>query len=167
MKKFLIISNINAACYKDVFPYIKRGEITVIGKSGMYMLINGEIGKVNTSCWLTNLEKEPPKPLELTEHYSPEKYPKFDNYDAIEVSKVKNIPMDYFEPMGVPINFLFKHNPNQFEIIGVLNDFKETDVEAGLLSGEPTLTNGRIQLFRGGVIDGKRKYLRIIIRRRK
>lgn len=65
--------------------------------------------------------------LELTKTYNPEEYPKYDNYDAIEVSKTKNIPMDYTGLIGVPITFLNSYNPEQFEIIGLFNDYKRSD----------------------------------------
>ena len=170
MKKFLIIGNMNAACYKDVFPYIKVNKVWFgEGKNLDFYLPDGTL-KGTTSRWLTNIGKNNRKPLELTEHYSPEKYQKYDNYDAIEVGKVKNIPCDYYGEMGVPVTFLDKHCPEQFEIVGLLNHFKEADTEAGLLIGEDvpyTEKNGRVRPFRGGVIDGKQKYMRIIIRRRK
>ena len=155
MKKFLIINNINAACYKDVFPYIKRGEMWLgLGKEGMNFLINGEIGKVSTACWFTNLDNlKYKKPLNLVKRYSPEAYPRYDNFPAIEVSKTKNIPLDYTGVMGVPLTFLFKYHPAQFEIVGGLNDYKEADAEAGLLIGEDvtyTEKNGRVRQFRGG-----------------
>jgi Adenine-specific methyltransferase EcoRI len=81
---------------------------------------NGKkIARVSTSCWFTNLEVEKHKEkITLYKKYSPEEYPKYVNYDAIEVSKAAEIPMDYDGQMGVPITFLDKYNPEQFEIIG-------------------------------------------------
>ena len=71
-------------------------------------------------CWFTNLEiRKRHQDLILFRKYSPEQYPKYDNFDAIEVSKVDDIPCDYEEPMGVPVTFLDKYNPDQFEILGI------------------------------------------------
>mgnify|MGYP006356840985 CR=1 FL=1 len=93
-----------------------------ISSPNEYKLPNGEITKqVNGLCkWFTNLiNKKRNYPLDLYMKYSNEYYPKYDNYDAIEVSKVCEIPMDYEGVMGVPITFLDKYNPEQFEILGL------------------------------------------------
>ena len=75
---------------------------------------------MGNACWFTNLDyKERHEPLVLYKHYTPEEYPKYDNYDAINVDKVSEIPCDYFENMGVPITFLDKWCPDQFEIVGI------------------------------------------------
>lgn len=69
-------------------------------------------------CWYTNIDvSKRHEDLILYKHYTPEEYPKYDNYDAINVDKTSDIPCDYFEDMGVPITFLDKHNPEQFEIV--------------------------------------------------
>ena len=84
-----------------------------------------------SSCWFTNLDHlKRHKFLDLIEKYTPEKYPKYDNYDAINVNKVLDIPVDYDGVMGVPITFMDKHNPEQFEIIGLLQS--STDEQAGI-----------------------------------
>lgn len=78
----------------------------------------------NNTCWFTNLDNaKRHEDLILCKTYSAEEYPKYDNYDAIEVSKTVDIPMDYEGPMGVPITFLDKHNPDQFEILGNLGSY--------------------------------------------
>ena len=137
-KKFIIIGNTNVATYKEIFPYIKNNQLWVGVTNynvGMhfylpdnyedYKLIdeNGKkIGRVSTSCWWTNIEnKRRNEPIDLYKKHSFEDYPKYANYDAIEVSRVDEIPMDYDGVMGVPITFLFKYNPNQFEIIALGN----------------------------------------------
>ena len=140
-KKFLIIGNMNAITYKEIFPYIKNNELWAgYGFNISYVYktpykneleanakfvkskgCNPEDGyvKVPAVAWYTNLEhNKRNEELILYKHYNPTEYPKYDNYDAIEVSKVAEIPMDYEGVMGVPISFLDKYCPNQFEILG-------------------------------------------------
>ncbi len=137
-KKFIIIGNLNALHYKEIFPLIKDNKVW-LGKS----ITNGDrefrvpdnyplnasgwrIDKegikyirVKGVRWFTNLEYDTRfEDLILYKHYTPKDYPKYVNYDAIEVSKVTDIPVDYYGKMGVPDTFLQKYNPSQFEIIG-------------------------------------------------
>ena len=136
-KKFLIMGNLNAVTYKKIFPLIKDNKVWLgpsiqsgdreFGIPDNYPLaaLRGRIDsngrkyvRVSGIRWFTNLKyKVRNRGLALYESYDQEKYPKYDNYDAIEVSKTKNIPKDYYEVMGVPISFLDKYNPKQFEII--------------------------------------------------
>lgn len=140
-KKFLIIGNMSAITYKSIFPLIKDNKMWVGCKGfsgGMDFnvddstydaskekqaskIVNGRIVKNIMGCiWFTNMEHNKRKePLILTKTYDPEKYPKYDNYNAINVDKVKDIPYDYDGVMGVPISFLDSYNPNQFEIKGI------------------------------------------------
>ena len=150
-KKFLIIGSMNAITYKEIFPYIKNNELWLgIAPIKDFIQPNGEIKKFGNICWFTNLEhKKRNEELILYKHYNPTEYPKYDNYNAIEVSKVAEIPMDYEGVMGVPISFLDKYCPNQFEIIGIANS-------ARYIGDFPCLT----------IIDGKRIYNRILIRKR-
>jgi len=180
-KKFLIIGHQNAMKYKEIFPLIKWGKlwlgITPRGKDMLfdvpeeyakelmdtkkegsaYRIVDGVVyGRLGSACWYTNLDyRQRHEELILWKKYSPEEYPKYDNYDAIEVSKTAEIPMDWDGAMGVPITFLNKHNPEQFEILGISED------------------NGRgqsAQLWDGTkphcYISGQKKYARIFIRRR-
>jgi len=121
-KKFLIIGNMNAITYKEVFPLIKENRLWLgINTNGhnMTFISDGEKNDV-TAIWYTNLDhNKRHTPLDLYKRYNEEEYPKYDNYDAIEVSKVADIPMDYNGIIGVPITFLNKYCPNQFEIIGI------------------------------------------------
>lgn len=132
-KKFLVIGNQNAITYKEIFPYIKNNELwlgvhscktmefsmPMSYESGV-IVGNRKIGKVPSISWFTNIDHiNPNKPLILTKTYNPTDYPKYDNYDAINVNKVKDIPIDYDGIMGVPITFLQYYNPSQFEIIGM------------------------------------------------
>jgi UPF0288 family protein (methanogenesis marker protein 3) len=109
--------------------------------------------------WFTNLDTiKRHQDIDLYKKYSPEEYPKYDNYDAIEVSKVANIPMDYKGVMGVPITFLDKYNPNQFEIISS-NDIRLNDKV-------PFKEHGLIK-DKDGAINGKPTYVRILIKNKK
>lgn len=141
-KKFLIIGNKNAITYKEVFPLIAQNKIwlgyTPMGtdmlfglpqgyidyllenkKAGSsYRVVDGEVFGRAQACWFTNLDhSKRHEELILYKKYSPEEYPKYDNYDAINVDKVAEIPYDYDGVMGVPITFLDKYNPKQFEIV--------------------------------------------------
>ncbi|ECH6755934.1 TPA: adenine-specific methyltransferase EcoRI family protein, partial [Salmonella enterica] len=137
-KEFLIIGSKNAVTYKEIFPLIKNnllwfGHGFVAGNaffkifhdnlrdfaSGVYDEKKG-IVKFRNVCWFTNLDHaKRHEELILFKKYTPEEYPTYDNYDAIEVSKVADIPVDYDGIMGVPITFLDKYNPEQFCIVGM------------------------------------------------
>lgn len=121
-KKFLIIGNKNAVTYKEVFPLIKDNKLWLGYTSpGDFIQPDGATPKSmkGLTRWFTNLEtKKRTEDLLLFRKYNEKDYPKYDNYDAINVDKVKDIPMDYYGVMGVPITFLDSYNPNQFEIIG-------------------------------------------------
>ena len=136
-KKFLIIGNQNAITYKDVFSLIIRNEIWLgasihngdrefrvpndynISSNYRYDEHGNKYVRVRGPRWFTNLDyRERHSDIVLVRHYTPEEYPKYANYDAIEVSKTADIPCDYYGEMGVPITFLDKYNPDQFEIIG-------------------------------------------------
>ena len=110
-------------------------------------IVDGKKIKHIMACWYTNIDtKKRHEDLILYKRYSPDEYPKYDNYDAINVDKVSDIPCDYDGVIGVPITFLDKYNPEQFEIIG--NEYS-IDIPLGR-----------------GYINGKRMYSRIFIRRR-
>ena len=136
-KRFVIVGNQNAITYKEAFPLLRddrlwlgynkvkefvvpsadhpeRGNIVTDGKGGL-------IAKFGNICWYTNLDiTKRHEDLLLYRRYKEDlsRYPKYDNYDAIEVSKVKDIPEDYWGVMGVPITFMDKYNPDQFDIVG-------------------------------------------------
>ena len=169
-KKFLVIGSMNAITYKEIFPYIKDNELW-LGNQNVkeFRSPNGEIKKFGNILWYTNIQhKKRNTPIDLYKRYSNE-YPKYDNYDAIEVSKVSDIPMDYDGVMGVPITFLDKYCPEQFEIIGGFNGYKESDEANGLLCGTPTEyidKNGKIKTWTGPTINKKTCYYRLLIRKR-
>lgn len=147
MKQFLILGPMNAVTYKEIFPLIKDNQLWLgqnakggsrKGNSLEFVTNNGETKDVS-SWWFTNLTNQRRNtPLNLYKHYSNE-YKHYDNYDAIEVSKSCEVPMDYDGVMGVPISFLMFHCPDQFEIVGLERMF----------------------------IEGKATYARIAIRHRK
>ena len=106
------------------------------------------------SRWFTNLGHDKRNiPIDLYKRYSNEEYPKYDNYDAIEVSKVADIPEDYDGVMGVPITFLDKYCPTQFEIVGLMNGAKDNT----LINGD----DGRAKFY----VSGKGVYARILIKK--
>lgn len=153
-KKFLIIGNHNAVTYKDIFEYVKDNKIWigVSPRSMSFILPDKTLSSVNAS-WFTNLShKKRNDEMILVEKYkgNETKYPKYDNYDAIEVSKTNDIPMDYDGAMGVPITFLDKYNPEQFEILGLDDHRVKYPRMAGCNS-----------------INGKEIYRRIIIKNKK
>lgn len=119
-KKFLIIGNDNAIAYKEFFVFIKGNKVwTGYSKVKEFKQPDGTIKKFGNVGWYTNLDTtKRHEKLTLYKKFNPREYPKYVNYDAIAVSKVTEIPMDYEGEMGVPITFLDKYNPNQFEIIG-------------------------------------------------
>jgi hypothetical protein len=131
-KKFLIIGNKNAITYKEIFKLIKENKLWAGVRSfsggmwfvadymGKYEKIVDGVKLINVpAIWLTNMDnKKRHEEIPLFKRYSPAEYPSYDNYDAIEVSTTAEIPVDYDGVMGVPITFLDKYNPEQFEIVG-------------------------------------------------
>ena len=162
-KKFLVIGNQNAITYKEIFPLIKENKLWTgnnmvktfrvpqVTNKNCEVLPNGEIiAKFGSICWFTNLDiKKRHEEIILYKKYNEEEFPKYDNYDAIEVSKVCEIPKDYDGVMGVPITFLYRYNPSQFEIVGCANH--GTDNKYDLC--KPT-------------IKGKLIYKRLLIKRK-
>ena len=162
-KQFLIIGNKNAFTCKEIFKLIKENKIqTGYNIPKNFRLEDGSTTKkINgLTRWFTNLTvNKNNEELVLTKTYNAIDYPKYDNYDAIEVSKVVNIPKNYYGVMGVPITFIDKYNPNQFEILGhTTSGDKSPEVEE--LRTNPKYRNG-------ARINGKAKYHRIFIRRKK
>lgn len=154
-KEFIVIGDKKAITYKEIFPLIKDNKLW-LGFSQPKELgtPNGMTKKVNT-LWFTNVDtKKRRRKLETVYRWCqrlekyPDLYAKYDNYDAIEVGNVLQIPLDYDETMGVPITFLDVYNPDQFKIIGLARD---TVPKANLSRGCLT-------------VNGKRKYARILIK---
>ena len=157
-KKFLIIGNDNARTYKEIFKLLKENKIwcgyTRVKEFGQP---DGSFKKFGNVGWYTNLDvKKRHEELILYKKYkgNEKDYPKYDNYNAIEVSKLKDIPLDYKGIMGVPITFIEKYNPKQFEIIGLI---------AGNIQGLAGIPS-RIGKD-GPYLNGKLKYGRILVKR--
>lgn len=175
-KDFLIIGNSNAITYKEIFSLIMDGKmwlgVTRHGTGSMWFQVNPDFPKktgqkiengiryqtIGNSAWFTNLDhKKRHEEIPLYKTYSADEFPSYDNYNAIDVSRVSDIPEDFNGVMGVPITFLGKYCPEQFEIVG--SDYM---VKEGKL---PSLVkqswNGKIDR---GYINGTRQYSRLFIR---
>lgn len=179
-KQFIIIGNINAITYKEIFPLLKDNKMWLGCRSlnrdmyfnvpddrkewllqnkkegSAYKIINGVVmGRLASACWYTNIDhKNRHNVLDTTYFYNkkdklyPDLYPKYDNYDIINVDKIKEIPMDYNGIMGVPITYIGIHNPEQYEILGIANSARWIGYECYTL------------------INGKKIYNRILIRKK-
>ena len=174
-KKFIVIGNVNAISYREIFTLIKDGKIWLgasihsgdrefrvpdtypLDAAGCRIDDDGiKYIRVKGVRWFTNLDyKERHEEMTLFERYNPEKYPKYDNYDAINIDKTAEIPYDYDGEMGVPITFLDKYNPDQFEILDGIGRYS-------MLTGPTPETQGKYMTM----VDGKPKYARIVIRRK-
>ena len=166
-KKYLLIGNQNAITYKEIFPYIKENKAwvgyrfgdmafrvpqdTMPRKTRYWVDEYGQKWRsLGNAMWLTNLDTERRhQELTLTQCYDPVRYPKYDNFDGINVKKVTEIPMDYDGIMGVPITYLKYHNEEQFEIVGEANHGSDNEFD----------------LFKPK-INGKELFKRILIRRK-
>ena len=173
-KKFVIIGNKNAITYKEIFSLIKENkmwightpmstdmlfdvpeeyakELVATKKEGSgYKIINGIVKGRAQAIWFTNLDiRKRHEDLILYKTYkgNEEEYPKYDNYDAINVDKTKDIPVDYKGKIGVPISFLDKYNPNQFEILGL-----------GIVGSIDFTCNKKMEILKNGKPTGKFTY---------
>ena len=190
-KKFLIVGHQNAITYKEVFPLIKENKLWLgygfkggaahfyshykdIATAGDHREGMIRVSGVN---WFTNIDTSKRHGMLVSyKHYSPEEYPKYDNYDAINVDKTSDIPCDYDGVMGVPITFLDKYNPEQFEIVEFRKGNDGKDLIFSTKSGGGTAAlfqNTRPSMPIAGLmnnpkdttVNGKSKYARILIRR--
>ena len=174
-KKFLVLGTNNVVTYKNFFPLLLSNKVWAgftfnkvmdfIMPDNYELTGNGYIDKdgrkhgfVSSMSWFTNMPiKKRKEDLILYKLYNETDYPKYDNYDAINVDKVKDIPINYDGIMGVPITFLGKYNPNQFEIVGC------TESECrGASNGLWHESSGVCQ----ALVNGKKKYKRLFIRRK-
>lgn len=179
-KKFIIIGNMNAIHYKEIFPLIRDNKLWIgpsihsgdrkfnvpddypLNAAGCGVDENGrKFIRVKGIRWFTNIDiKQRHEEIILYKPYSSDVYPKYSNYDAINIDSVSDIPCDYYGDMGVPDNFLDQYNPDQFEIIGLgCGDLAK-------LIGVAKNYRGRTDL--AYIKDGKNKcpYSRIIVRRK-
>lgn len=167
-KDFIIVGNQNAITYREILPLIMANKIWLGYNSGHFWFRVPDYyeekktdfkidedgvkwRRMGNICWFTNIDIEKRHEEMLLYHnYTPEKYPKYDNYDAIEVSRTAEIPCDYYGVMGVPITFMDKHNPEQFEILG-----------------DSRYHDGQTFSDDINVINGKTLYRRLLIRRKR
>lgn len=162
-KKFVILGNKNAITYKEIFPLLRDDKVWLGFTSPSDFTIPGEgtTKQVNGLCrWYTNLDiKKRHEDLILYRRYAddPSKYPKYDDYDAIEVSRVKDIPEDHYDVTGVPITFMDRYNPGQFNIVGC-SESEGRGFSNGLWNPESGITQP--------TIGGRGIYKRLFIRRR-
>ncbi len=159
-KHFVIVGNTNAVTYKSCFELIRENKMW-LGYNCLrwFYTPEGTLYEAARSYWYTNLDiQKRHEKLPLYKKYSPEEYPHYDNYDAINVGKTADIPCDYDGVMGVPITYLDKHNPDQFEIIGA-TESEGKGFSAGLWDASSKVSQP--------VVNGERKYKRIFIRKRK
>ena len=192
-KKFLIVGSQNAVTYKEVFRLIKDNtmwlgvtpkgqdmlfdvpegyaqELVANAKEGSaYRVVEGVIkGRLGNAAWFTNLDHaKRHEELILYKRYSAEEYPAYDNYDAINVDRIAEIPMDWDGAMGVPVTFLDKYNPEQFEVLGIT----DRDNNSGLKTREYSLEDmpNAGNLNRRGVIkvegEFRPTYVRLLVKR--
>ena len=194
-KEFLIIGNQNALSYKEIFPLIRDNKIWLgasihsgdrkfwvpedyeLKAAGCGIDATGrKFIRVKGVRWFTNLDyKERHEDLILYKNYTPDLYPKYENYDAINVNKTEDIPCDYEGIMGVPITFMDKYNPDQFEIIGL--GIANLGLSIGVQPYKPEHKKYRKEIQKRGAVDGDLymmngeevvvPYARILIRRKK
>lgn len=198
-KKFIIWSNNNAISYKEVFSLLKDNRIWlgyICNQTCVFRVPNDykydekitkqkddgyKYGKVPAISTFTNLDiKKRHTPFETSYYYSkkdslyPELYPKFDNYDAICVDKVNEIPMDYDGIMGVPITFLSVFNPDEYEIVGRTENLDMYGLKTKIYTSEECRNRyfelfgkkGTYDMNARGVVNGIKKYERIFIKRK-
>ena len=157
-KKFIIIGSKNAITYKEFFPLLKDNKVW-IGYNSVndFQQPDGSFKKFGNIGWFTNLGiKKRHEKIVLRKIYTPEEYPTYDNYEAINVNKTVEIPSDYDGVMGVPISFLDKYNPNQFEIVG-WSRHNDLNMDGGYWK-KGTCNDA--------LIGGKLVYRRILIRKK-
>jgi hypothetical protein len=166
-KAFVIIGNQNAVTYREILPLIRYNKVWLGYNSGHFWFMvpdtyeekatdfkideNGQKWRrMGNICWFTNVDiKKRHEDMTLFREYSPDLYQKYDNYDAIEVSRTADIPFNYYGVMGVPITFIDKFNPDQFAILGDSRYHDGQDYSDDI-----------------NVINGKTLYRRILIRRK-
>ncbi|HFG0578773.1 TPA: adenine-specific methyltransferase EcoRI family protein, partial [Flavobacterium psychrophilum] len=194
-KKFVIIGNLNALTYRDIFKPVKENKLwfghsihsgdrefrvpedyTLSASSSRIDEIGNKFIRVKGVRWYTNLDfNERHEDLILYKTYNEDEYPKYENFDAINVNITKDIPVDYSGAMGVPITFIDKFNPDQFEIIGL--GISNSGLEAGVQPYKPEHKKYRKEIQKRGAVDGdlymmkngivEVPYARILIRNKK
>ena len=174
MKDFLLIANTNACTYKEFFPLLKERKVSMgVEMPKEYDMPDGTTKKFGNICWYTTLPTPNKKKLVLTKRYHHELYPHYDNYNAIEVGRIKDIPYDYDCVMGVPIT-IFQYDLDNVEVIKCLND-NTPDTRTATVEGKEKycriLIKKKIEIMgektingKNTKINGKEKYRRVLIR---
>jgi len=193
-KSFVIIGNQNAITYKEIFSLIKENKLWLgqsihsgdrefrvpdnypLDAASSRVDSNGvKYIRVKGVRWYTNFDVPiRHETLTLYKRYTPEEYPRYDNYDAIEVSKTADIPYDYDGAMGVPITFLDKYNPAQFEILGMCENLDLYGLKSKVYTGQECRNRyfelfskkGAYDLNAAGVVNGRKVYQRLLIKRK-
>jgi hypothetical protein len=165
-KRFLVLGNMNQVQYKELFPYFMNGTCWLGYNAGHFWFRvpdsyepkptdyrqdpdGQKWRRMGNICWFTNIDiAKRHHPLDLFKHYTPEQYPTYDNYDAIDCGRTSEIPLDYDGIIGVPTSYMAYHCPEQFEIVGEFNHGIDGDFDLA----EP-------------LINGTARYKRIAIRR--
>ena len=181
-KQFIIWGNNNAAVYKVTTEMLVKDRIRLgyianktcefevpedyanANNSKVYTRDNKYFVKVPSVTTFTNLEVRRSTPLELAKSFN-DSYVKYDNFDAINCNKVSDIPIDYNGLIGVPITYLAKHDPSKFKIVGIFNNFDETNLEFGRITGSLVELQTPPWKTRGPVIHNSPVYIRVIIKR--
>lgn len=185
-KEFLIVGNHNAISYKEIFGFIKDNKVWLGYSHPVAFMVpdhyemrevrswRDENGKnwrsLGNACWFTNLDiAKRHEPLILFKSYEAKDYPRYDNYEAIEVSRFADIPSDFNEAMGVPVTFLEHYNPDQFEILGITDRGNEWGLKAKEYTIADVKNPGDLNR-RAAIKIGKAykaTYARLLIRRKK
>lgn len=195
-KKFIIIGNQNSITYKEIFPLIKADKIWLGSQKSCISLFfevpdNYEVPEsahrvcvnalgaefckqhhmtyMRTACWFTNLDiAKRHEQLILWKNYNAQDYPKYDNYDAINIDKTDEIPCDYYGVMGVPITFLYKYSPDQFEILGITDRGAQYGYRTKLYTEKDAKNYNDLNRGPALMVNGELKvvYTRIFIRRK-
>ena len=185
-KKFLVVGTWNAITYKEIFKLIKEDKLWIGINSNRnfsgfivpaHYPLHGTEARIdedgnriissNNTCWFTNMDNaKRHEPLILYRNYNEHDYPKYDNYEAIEVSSTNSIPMDYKGTMAVPITFLNKYNPEQFEILGIMDRANSSGLRTKKYE-KPEFPNANDLNARGVLVQNgvhKAIYARLLIR---
>src|ERR1017187_1913797 len=190
-KKFVLIGNQNAISYKEIFGFIKGNKMWLGCTHPVAFIVpdhyemrgvrswrdeNGtNLRRLGNACWFTNLDiAKRHEELITFETYSPKKFPKYDNYDAIEGSTYKDIPVDFDGVMGLPVTFLEYYNPDQFEIVGTPSNDPDNDCRTRVYTSQECRDAYRKRFGKPGVYDlnargvvkGVKLFARILIRRK-
>lgn len=177
-KYFLIIGNQNAFSYRDIFFLIRQNQLWT-GYNMVKTFVQprtNELKKFGNICWFTNMDiVKRHEEIDLYKHYTPEEYPHFENFDAININATSDIPCDYDGIMGVPITFIDKYSPEQFEIIGL--GISNSGLECGVKPYKPEHKKYRKEIQKRGAVDGDLymmvngvvtvPYARVLIRRKR